>query len=115
MALCNQLPNLKNVSCATLLLVYVAPFSKGSVTLTNEKTACVDFALLQDERDRECLEKGLEESMKIADDPEYTDNCVKRWILRPEISDMKQYIKENIDTIHHYAGTCKVIYQKILF
>jgi hypothetical protein len=90
-------------------MVYVAPFSKGSVTLTKDKKACVDFGLLQDERDLECLEKGLAASIQIANDPEYKDSCIKRWVMHPDIEgDMKQYIKDNVDTIHHYAGTCKV-------
>jgi choline dehydrogenase-like flavoprotein len=110
LALCRQLPTLKKVNCATLLMVYVTPFSKGSVKLTKQKTPCIDFALLQDERDLECLEKGLSASMEIANDQEYKDNCIKRWIMHPDIDGgVTQYIKDNVDTLHHYAGTCKVI------
>ncbi|KAI7875529.1 uncharacterized protein EV154DRAFT_526556 [Mucor mucedo] len=107
LALCRELPNLKDTDCATLLMVYITPFSKGSVTLTNEKEACVDLGLLQDERDLECLEKGLAVSMQIANDAEYKDHCIKRWLMYPE-TDVKQYIKTHVDTLHHYAGTCKM-------
>lgn len=89
-------------------MVYVTPFSKGSVTLTSEKEVCVDLGLLQDERDLECLEKGLAISMQIANDAEYKNHCIKRWIMRPD-GDVRQYIKTHVDTLHHYAGTCKVI------
>ncbi|KAI8640863.1 hypothetical protein BD408DRAFT_476534 [Parasitella parasitica] len=112
LALCRELPNLKHVDCATLLMVYLAPFSRGSVTLNPDKTANIDLGLLQDERDLECLEKGLQLSMQIADDQEYKSNCVKHWILHPyhknEKQDIKQYIRQHVDTLHHYAGTCKM-------
>ncbi|GAN03401.1 choline dehydrogenase [Mucor ambiguus] len=112
LALCRELPKLKDVACASLLMVYIAPFSKGSVTLNPDRTPHIDLALLQDERDLQCLEKGLELSIKIADDKEYRDNCVKRWILHPykaaEKQEIKQYIKDHVDTLHHYAGTCKM-------
>ncbi|GAA5801248.1 hypothetical protein EDC94DRAFT_629444 [Helicostylum pulchrum] len=106
LALCRELPKLKHVDCATLLMVYVTPFSKGTVKLTKERTPCIDLALLSDERDLECLEKGLKVSMQIADDTEYT-KCIKRWIMRPD-GDLTEYIKANVDTLHHYAGTCKM-------
>lgn len=97
------------MDCATLLMVYVAPFSKGSVTLSNERQPIIDMGLLKDERDLECLEKGLALSMKIAADADYEEKCVKRWIMHPDLEgDVKQYIKDNVDTLHHYAGTCKV-------
>ncbi|KAL9537004.1 hypothetical protein MBANPS3_012172 [Mucor bainieri] len=112
LALCRELPKLKDVACASLLMVYIAPFSKGSVTLNPDGTPLIDLALLQDNRDLECLEKGLELSIKIADDEEYKENCIKRWILHPyeseEKQDIKQYIKDHVDTLHHYAGTCKM-------
>lgn len=93
-------------------MVYIAPFSKGSVTLNSDRTPHIDLALLQDERDLQCIEKGLELSIKIADDEGYIKNCIKRWILHPykaeEKQDIKHYIKDHVDTLHHYAGTCKV-------
>lgn len=87
-------------------MVYVTPFSKGTVKLTAEGTPSIDLALLSDERDLECIEKGLKVSMQIADDTEYA-KCIKRWIMRPD-EDLTEYIKANVDTLHHYAGTCKV-------
>ncbi|EPB81389.1 hypothetical protein HMPREF1544_11902 [Mucor circinelloides 1006PhL] len=112
LALCRELPKLKDVACASVLMVYIAPFSKGSVTLNSDRTPHIDLALLQDERDLQCIEKGLELSIKIADDEGYIKNCIKRWILHPykaeEKQDIKQYIKDHIDTLHHYAGTCKM-------
>ncbi|CEP08499.1 hypothetical protein [Parasitella parasitica] len=112
LALCKELPSLKHIACATLLMVYIAPFSKGSVTLNPDKTANIDLGLLQDERDLECLEKGLQLSMQIANDEEYNKNCIKRWILHPyhtnEKQDIRQYIRQHVDTLHHYAGTCKM-------
>lgn len=96
-------------------MVYISPFSRGSVTLKSDKTPIIDLGLLQDERDLKCLEMGLELSMKIANDEEYKENCIKRWVLHPyennnatENQDIKQYIKDHVDTLHHYAGTCKV-------
>lgn len=113
--MCRELPKLKDVDCATLLMVYIAPFSRGSVTLKSDKTPIIDLGLLQDERDLKCLEMGLELSMKIANDEEYKRNCIKSWVLHPyennnatENQDIKQYIKDHVDTLHHYAGTCKV-------
>jgi choline dehydrogenase len=93
-------------------MVYVTPFSKGSVTLNDDKTPCIDLGLLDDERDLECLEKGLLLSMRLADDAEYKTSCIKRWILHPgdneDKNKVREYIKEHVDTLHHYAGTCKV-------
>ncbi|KAI8080300.1 uncharacterized protein B0P05DRAFT_603794 [Gilbertella persicaria] len=112
LALCRELSHLKEVDCATLLMVLIAPFSRGSVRLSDDKSPLIDFGLLQDKRDLECLEKGLQLSMSIAKDPEYENNCVKQWIKYPEDEHdsrtLHQYIKENIDTLHHYAGTCKM-------
>ncbi|KAK4518480.1 uncharacterized protein ATC70_008698 [Mucor velutinosus] len=112
LALCRELSKLKDVACASLLMVYIAPFSKGSVTLNSDKTPRIDLALLQDDRDLECIEKGLELSIKIADDKEYKENCIKHWILHPyqaeKKQDIRQYIKDHVDTLHHYAGTCKM-------
>ncbi|KAI8356673.1 hypothetical protein BD560DRAFT_335556 [Blakeslea trispora] len=107
LALCRELPKLKDLDCATLLMVYVAPFSRGSVKLDNNKKPLIDFGLLKDERDLECLEKGLKLSMSIAKDEDYESNCVKQWLMYPK-DDIQHYIKENIDTLHHYAGTCKM-------
>ncbi|KAI8090618.1 hypothetical protein BDF21DRAFT_333273 [Thamnidium elegans] len=106
LALCRDLPNLKHLDCATLLMVYLTPFSKGTVKLTAERTPSIDLGLLSDDRDLECMEKGLQLSMQIADDTAYT-KCIKRWMMRPE-RDLKEYIKANVDTLHHYAGTCKM-------
>lgn len=93
-------------------MVYLAPFSRGSVTLNKDRTPHIDVGLLTDERDLKCLELGLQLSMDIANNEEYRNNCVKQWILHPynttEKHDIKQYIKSHVDTLHHYAGTCKV-------
>lgn len=90
------------------MMVYVAPFSKGSVTLDNNKQLHIDLALLRDERDLECIEKGILECIKIGNDDAYKNNCVKRWILHPGQEDTREYVKKNVDTLHHYAGTCQV-------
>lgn len=90
-------------------MVYVAPFSKGSVTLSGDRQLHIDLALLRDERDLECLEKGLQECMKIAQDDSYRTKCIKRWISYPEQGNTRDYIKKHVDTLHHYAGTCQVI------
>ncbi|KAG0747409.1 hypothetical protein G6F57_000141 [Rhizopus arrhizus] len=111
LALCNHLASLKEVNSATLLMVYLAPFSRGSITLSDKQALCVDLGLLQDGRDMECLEKGLRLSFSIANHPTYKESCVKRWILPSKDMndiDVKQYIKEHVETIHHYAGTCKM-------
>ncbi|CAO3704102.1 unnamed protein product [Rhizopus stolonifer] len=111
LALCKEVASLKQVQSATLLMVYLAPFSRGSITLSENQEVHIDLGLLQDERDMECLEKGLRLSFAIANDPIYKDNCIKRWILPSEGSnhaDIKRYIKEQVETIHHYAGTCKM-------
>lgn len=111
LALCKQAGSLTHVNCATLLMVYLAPFSRGSVTISSKEGICIDLGLLSDKRDLECIEKGLRLSFDIANDPIYRDSCVKRWILPAEDMDqlnLEEYIKENIETIHHYAGTCKV-------
>ncbi|KAI8331622.1 hypothetical protein EDC96DRAFT_488988 [Choanephora cucurbitarum] len=109
LALCRELPKLKHLNCATLLMVYVAPFSRGSVKLDKAKAPLIDFGLLKDERDMECLEKGLKLSMSIAQDEDYQRHCVKEWLMYPENEqEIQTYIKDNIDTLHHYAGTCKM-------
>ncbi|CEG67535.1 hypothetical protein RMATCC62417_03948 [Rhizopus microsporus] len=111
LALCKQAGSLTHVNCATLLMVYLAPFSRGSVTISSKEGICIDLGLLSDKRDLECIEKGLRLSFDIANDPIYRDSCVKRWILPAEDMDqlnLEEYIKENIETIHHYAGTCKM-------
>lgn len=108
LALCRELPTLKNVNCASLLMVYVTPFSRGSVTLDADKKLSIDLALLRDERDLECIEKGLQECMKIANDSSYSNNCVKHWISYPEEGKIREYVKNYVDTLHHYAGTCQV-------
>lgn len=111
LALCKQAGSLTHVNCATLLMVYLAPFSRGSVTISSKEDIYIDLGLLSDKRDLECIEKGLRLSFDIANDPIYRDSCVKRWILPAEDMDqlnLEEYIKENIETIHHYAGTCKV-------
>ena len=90
-------------------MVYVAPFSKGSVTLDTETKPIIDLGLLNDKRDMECLEKGLTQSIKIANDSEYTNKSIKKWIMHPDLEgDTQAYIRKNVDTLHHYAGTCKV-------
>ncbi|KAI8973204.1 GMC oxidoreductase-domain-containing protein [Mycotypha africana] len=109
LALCRDLPRLKGSDCATLLMVYVAPFSTGSITLSKEKELQIDLGLLKDDRDLECLEKGLSLSLKIANESEYKDSCVKRWLIYPQNErDIRQFILDNVETLHHYAGTCKM-------
>ncbi|KAI9485362.1 MAG: GMC oxidoreductase-domain-containing protein [Benjaminiella poitrasii] len=112
LALCRQLPQLKHLDCATLLMVYVAPFSTGSVSLNLDHTPKIDLGLLSDKRDLEVLEKGLALSMAIANNSNYKENCVKRWLLYPDDinnrESVQSYIKEHVDTLHHYAGTCKM-------
>ncbi|KAI8370553.1 uncharacterized protein BYT42DRAFT_595278 [Radiomyces spectabilis] len=103
-ALCDLLPQLHDVDCATLLLVLLAPFSRGSVKLG----PIVDPGLLQDERDVECFHKGLQYVLQIANDDAYKPN-IKRWILAPtDDQSPHEYIRQHIDSIHHYAGTCKM-------
>ncbi|KAI9267396.1 hypothetical protein BY458DRAFT_512260 [Sporodiniella umbellata] len=111
LALCKSVTSLKNVPSATLLMVLLAPFSRGSVTLTGTQDIQIDLGLLKDERDMECFEKGLRFSIDIANNSEYKNNCIKRWILPSESFDsidLKRYIREQVETIHHYAGTCKM-------
>ncbi|KAF7721234.1 hypothetical protein EC973_005016 [Apophysomyces ossiformis] len=107
LALCHLLPQLKEVDCATLLLVLLTPFSRGSVKLGPGESVVVDPCLLKDERDLECLEKAVEYSLSIAENKHYRPS-VQRWILAPDSLGIRDYVREHAESIHHYAGTCKM-------
>ncbi|KAG0175458.1 hypothetical protein DFQ29_007140 [Apophysomyces sp. BC1021] len=106
LALCHLLPQLKDIDCATLLVVLLAPFSRGSVRLGPGQSVIVDPGLLVDQRDAESLAKAVEYTLSIAGNANYR-SCVRRWILAPG-QDIRDYVGQYVESIHHYAGTCKM-------
>jgi choline dehydrogenase len=98
----------------SIVTTLLRPHSRGEVRLKSNNpfdSPAIDLRFFEDPRDLDVVLRGLKIARKTANaDPlhKYTKNEIKPGVGCQSDEDLKEYIRDNVETTYHPVGTCKM-------
>jgi choline dehydrogenase len=97
-----------------IMVSLMAPFSRGSVRLAGirpDAHPVIDPAYYTDERDVDIVVAGLRIAREIGAAPALSTWCGREALPGPDVrgtDDLRTYVRTNLRSYSHYAGTCAI-------